>query len=68
MRSARVLAWAGAKDEAVELLEGLSTGENGLGPAEITRDPLYTVPLAEHPRFQQLVARLEAQMRETKLQ
>jgi TolB-like protein len=68
LRSARVLAWAGAKDEAVELLEGLATGENGLGPAEITRDPLFDVPLADNPRYQALRAKLEAQIRAADLQ
>lgn len=59
LRAARVLAWAGEKDEAVDLLEGLATVDNGLGPAEITRVPLYDVPLAGNPRYQALKAKLE---------
>ena len=34
----------------------------------ITRSPIYAIPLAKNPRYQALVSRLEAQMRETKLQ
>jgi hypothetical protein len=39
----------------------------GPGPAEITRDPLYALPLAQNARYQAVVNRLEAQMRATKL-
>jgi TolB-like protein len=66
--NAQVLAWAGAQDQAVQLLESLSTVEGGLYPAEIVRDPLYTVPLAGNSRYQALKARLEAQMASTKLE
>jgi tetratricopeptide (TPR) repeat protein len=68
LQLAAVYAWSGAEDDAVNLLEQLATSIPGPGPAEITRDPLYTIPLAHNVRFQQLVARLEAQMRATKLQ
>jgi len=65
---AAVYAWSGAQDEAVVLLEELSTARPGGGPAWITRDPTYAVPLARNPRYQKLVVRLEAEMRDTKLQ
>lgn len=61
--AARVLAWAGAEDEAVALLEQLAILKPGLGPAEIARDPLYFIPLARNARYQTLVARLEIQMK-----
>jgi hypothetical protein len=64
---ASVLAWAGDEDHADALLERLATVIGGLGPAEIARDPLYTVPLAGNARFQRLVHRLEAQMRAAEL-
>jgi TolB-like protein/DNA-binding winged helix-turn-helix (wHTH) protein len=59
---ARVLAWAGAKDEAVALLEELSSGYPRLGPAEITRDPLYSVPLSDNRRYKALEKKLEAEI------
>lgn len=61
-QAARVLAWAGATDEAEHLLEQLSTAFPTIGPAEITRDPLYSIPLAEHPRYKVLEQRLEAEI------
>lgn len=61
--AARVFAWAGAEDEAVALLEQLAILNPGLGPAEITRDPLYSIPLARNARYQALVTRLELQMK-----
>lgn len=60
--AARVFAWAGAADEAVALLEQLATLKPGLGPAEIARDPLYSIPLAGNPRYRTLVERLEIEM------
>jgi len=71
IRAARVLAWAGEqreRDEAVSLLEQLSTSDWGLAPAEIARDPIFTMPLADNPRYQALKAKLEAQMAATKLE
>jgi len=70
MRSqiAQVLAWAGAPDEATDILEQLSVSIPGLAPGQIARDPLYTVPLAGNPRYQALKAKLEAQMAATKLE
>jgi len=66
--SARVYAWAGAEDEATALLEQLSVQiPMRLSPAEIARDPLYTVPLGSNARYQALRTKLEAQMAATKL-
>jgi hypothetical protein len=62
-----VFAWSGAEDEAVGFLEQLASVNAGLAPAEITRDPLYSVPLADNPRYQALSARLEAQIAATVL-
>ncbi len=66
--AAAILAWSGAQDEAADLLEQLSTGNGGLAPAYITRDPRYSVPLADNARYKALVKRLEAQMAATKLE
>jgi len=65
---AAVYAWAGAEDDALGLLERLATRTPGVGPAEVARDPLYTIPLAGNPRFASLVARLEAEMRELQVE
>lgn len=62
MMAARVFAWAGAHDEAVKMLEQLSAGFPGVGPAAISRDPLYTRPLSGVAAWQALRARLEAQV------
>jgi TolB-like protein/DNA-binding winged helix-turn-helix (wHTH) protein len=61
---ATVYAWAGAADEAVRMFEEFPY----LAPAEIARDPLYTVPLAGNARYQALKAKLEAQMAATRLE
>ena len=60
--AARILAWAGAEDEAVDLLEQLSTDFPTIGPAEVLRDPLYTTPLAANARFKTLERRLNAEL------
>ncbi len=60
--AARVFAWGGAPDEAVATLEALDAARPGLCPAEITRDPLYQVPLEQYPRFGLLRARLEREI------
>ena len=49
LMAARVLAWAGAPDDAVALLETLSRGYPGVGPATIVRDPLFSTPLGVEP-------------------
>lgn len=59
---ARIYAWAGAEDDAVDLLNELSAGFQVLGPAEVTRDPLYSIPLKDNLRFQALEKKLEAQI------
>lgn len=60
--TARILAWAGAGDDAVELLEKLSTEFPMMGPAEILRDPLYTQPLGENAKFKALAQRLNVEL------
>jgi TolB-like protein/DNA-binding winged helix-turn-helix (wHTH) protein len=59
---ARILAWSGAADDAITLLEELSTGTPSLGPAAITRDPLFSVPLQMHARYLTLEKKLEAEI------
>jgi len=65
--TAMTFAWSGAHDEAVDLLEELSTSTPGPGPAWITRDPLFGVPLAQHPLYRALTNRIEAQLRDSTL-
>jgi TolB-like protein/DNA-binding winged helix-turn-helix (wHTH) protein len=60
MMAARIYAWAGEHDDALNLLEALSGSYPGIGPGAITRDPLLSVPLAGHARWQALVRTLEA--------
>jgi tetratricopeptide (TPR) repeat protein len=60
--AARIYAWAGAHDEAMRLLEALSSSYPGVGPAAITRDPLFSLPLARNARWQALARTLEAQI------
>jgi TolB-like protein/DNA-binding winged helix-turn-helix (wHTH) protein len=60
--AARVLAWAGADDEATEVLKGLASRFPALGPAEVVRDPLYFVPLADNPAFESWARELEAEI------
>jgi tetratricopeptide (TPR) repeat protein len=62
MLAARIYAWAGAPDKAVDLLEELADRAPSLGPAEIARDPFFAKPLSANVRFQTLAARLEAQI------
>jgi tetratricopeptide (TPR) repeat protein len=66
--AAQVLAWAGAEEEAVTLLETLATSSPGVAPAQITRDPTLSVPLADNARYQALRVKLEAQMAALKLE
>jgi TolB-like protein/DNA-binding winged helix-turn-helix (wHTH) protein/Flp pilus assembly protein TadD len=60
--AARIFAWAGAQDESIALLEQLSSEYPMIGPAEITRDPLYTIPLAGNARYRELESRLNAEI------
>jgi TolB-like protein/DNA-binding winged helix-turn-helix (wHTH) protein len=60
--AARILAWAGAEDEAVGLLVRMSSNFPTIGPAEILRDPLYTIPLGRNPRFGSLARRLNVEL------
>jgi hypothetical protein len=59
-----VFAWAGEPAAAMDLLERLAVDESGLAPAAIVRQPIYSVPLRDDPRFRALAERLEAQMAE----
>jgi TolB-like protein/DNA-binding winged helix-turn-helix (wHTH) protein len=60
--AARIFAWADAPDESLALLEQLSSEYPMIGPAEITRDPLYTIPLAGNTRYRVLESRLNAEI------
>jgi TolB-like protein/DNA-binding winged helix-turn-helix (wHTH) protein/tetratricopeptide (TPR) repeat protein len=53
-RAARIFAWAGEENRAMDLLEALVTKTPGVGPAEIVRDPLYAMPLEDNARFREL--------------
>jgi hypothetical protein len=60
---ARILAWAGAFDESVELLEEISQPVvPSLGPAAIVRDPLFAKPLGGHRAYEFLAERLEKEI------
>jgi DNA-binding winged helix-turn-helix (wHTH) protein len=60
--AARVFAWGNAKERAVDLLEALERARPGLRPAEITRDPIYSLPLGAHPSYMALCAALDRKM------
>jgi TolB-like protein len=64
---APVLAWAGAQDEALTLLEQLITDVPGILPADLVHDRLYSDAFGDNARYQALVARLKAQIAVTKL-
>ncbi|HXZ68445.1 MAG TPA: hypothetical protein VEH07_07660, partial [Alphaproteobacteria bacterium] len=63
-----VLAWAGDEDEAAALLETLGLGVPGIAPAQVARDPIFTIPLANNARYRALKAKLDAQMAATKFE
>jgi TolB-like protein/DNA-binding winged helix-turn-helix (wHTH) protein len=60
--AAKIYAWGGAADRAVELLDQLTSDAPGIGPAQVTRDPLFSVPLANNARYLALKDRLEAEI------
>jgi TolB-like protein len=60
--SSRIYAWAGEEDKAVDLIESLVTSAPGLGPAQVTRDPLYSMALATNARYKALEKKLEAEI------
>jgi tetratricopeptide (TPR) repeat protein len=60
--AARIYAWADAHDEAVALLQQMSSEYPMMGPAEITHDPLYAIPLGDKPRYRELKGRLDAEI------
>jgi hypothetical protein len=66
--AAAAYAWSGAEDGATALLEEYSRATPGPAPALITRDPLFSVPLARNARYRALADRLEAQMQSTRLE
>ncbi len=61
--AARVYAWAGDAGDADTLLEQLASAIPGLPPADIARDPFFTMPLERDDRFRVLSSQLEAQIR-----
>jgi tetratricopeptide (TPR) repeat protein len=67
LAAARVYAWCNTPDQAIAVLDDLATREPKVPPAVIVDDPLYAVPLANQPGFQQLNAQLRARMAATKL-
>ena len=60
--AARIFAWADAHDESIALLEQMSSQYPMIGPAEITRDPLYSVPLAGNEKYRTLERSLESEI------
>jgi hypothetical protein len=61
--AANVLAWSNQEQEAVDLLEELTSATPGLGPGFITLDPICSVPLSRNARYQGLASRLMREMR-----
>lgn len=66
--AARVLAWGGEQEQAAMLLDELDAARPGVSPTTLSRDPLYTMPLAKTARYQALRSRLEAQMAAIRLE
>jgi TolB-like protein len=64
----QIRGWAGAQEEAAARLETLTTSVPGLWPGEITRNPVWIVPLAQNARFQALRDRLVAQQKALRLE
>jgi TolB-like protein/DNA-binding winged helix-turn-helix (wHTH) protein len=62
LMAARVLAWAGEEDEAIVLLETLSRGYPGVGPATIARDPFFSTRLSANARWRALEQALKAEI------
>jgi hypothetical protein len=58
--AARVFAWG--NERAVDLLEAIDRARPGLRPAEITRDPIYRIPLDAVPGYVALWAALDREM------
>jgi TolB-like protein/DNA-binding winged helix-turn-helix (wHTH) protein len=63
MYTARVYAWCGGEDDAIDLLSQISSSRPGVGPAIVARNPLYTQPLGARPAYQALKAQLESGIR-----
>jgi hypothetical protein len=62
-----VLAWAGAQDEACDLLEQLTAAVPGALPGDFAQNAFYAVGFGDNARFKALVARAKAQAAATKL-
>jgi len=62
LSAARTLAWCGAADEAIDLLEEMVKLRAHPGLACIVRNPGLAMPLEGNRRFESLISRLEAEM------
>ena len=65
--STHILAWTGAKSQAVTRLVELSTSVPGLWPGEITGNPIFSIPLKQFSGYKALRAQLTTQMRAAQL-
>ena len=63
-----VLAWAGAQDDACDLIEQLTTAVPGMFPGDFAQDAFFAVAFGDNPRFKVLVAHAKAQAAATKLE
>ena len=61
--AAAVFSWAGAADEAVELLHSLAYDVPVIGASVVARDPFYSIPLAQHSEYRTLQDALEQEIR-----
>jgi TolB-like protein len=64
LHTAAVLAWNGAEDEAVDLLEELATSKSVYGPGSFSGDPFFTIPLADNARYRAFFRRCKDEIRE----
>lgn len=61
--AAAVFAWAGAEDEAVQLLRSLAYEIPVIGAAAVARDPIFSMPLAHNVEYRKLQVALEKEIR-----
>jgi hypothetical protein len=52
----------------VALLRQITAGRTEFGPAVVSRDPLFSAPLAQVPAYHTLIAELETAIRSTHLE